>query len=387
MFISVTPSYVIIKNIQMKRTALSILLTISLFLIFACTENKGKLSPDYIFELSEVLPLSQTKLLEDKHIVNLEFSDSSLVRASSSFMMSDKNFYVYLNSSSYPVLAFDKSGIFCGNVGNIGNGPGEYAAVYDVDFNKTNNCVEVLSNAAILKYNTENEFISKEDLPCSVFSFALDDKDGYWLYTGNSSQDWDCKVVKANGKMLKEKGFLCQKTNLLPMVESNWGKESWLTFHESLSHDLYRVEGGELVQSYQISCPGYEFPSGLSQEDPMKVLDILHQTNYAAIKNYSENEKYIFLYLYLTASAIKQPNLPRVFYWVVNKQNGEDRIVELDVNIGPDSYLFNPQLLSKDNKLYCLGYLFENVGNKEQFVDDDKNPSVVVLDIDKLFQN
>lgn len=371
----------------MKRTALSILLTISLFLIFACTENKGKLSPDYIFELSEVLPLSQTKLLEDKHIVNLEFSDSSLVRASSSFMMSDKNFYVYLNSSSYPVLAFDKSGIFCGNVGNIGNGPGEYAAVYDVDFNKTNNCVEVLSNAAILKYNTENEFISKEDLPCSVFSFALDDKDGYWLYTGNSSQDWDCKVVKANGKMLKEKGFLCQKTNLLPMVESNWGKESWLTFHESLSHDLYRVEGGELVQSYQISFPGYEFPSGLSQEDPMKVLDILHQTNYAAIKNYSENEKYIFLYLYLTASAIKQPNLPRVFYWVVNKQNGEDRIVELDVNIGPDSYLFNPQLLSKDNKLYCLGYLFENVGNKEQFVDDDKNPSVVVLDIDKLFQN
>ena len=357
-----------------------------MFLFSACTGNKDKLSPDYVFALSDVEPLSKTGLLENKEVINLEFSDSTLVRTASSLIMSDRNFYVYSMGASYPVLSFDRSGNFCGNVGNIGSGPGEYAAVYDVDVDEAGNGVEVLSNAAILKYSTGNEFISKEDLPCPVFSFALDDKDGYWLYTGNSSQEGGCKVLKTNGKMVKEQGFLCQKSNLLPVVESNWGKSSCLTFHESLSHDLYRVKEGELVQSCRISFPGYEFPSGLSQEDPMKVLDILHRTSYAAIKNYAENERYIFLYLYLTSSTAERSTPPRVFYWVVNKPNGEERVIELDANIGPDSYLFNPQLLSEDNKLYCLGYLFESADDKEQFADEDKNPSVVVLDIDKLFQ-
>ena len=131
-----------------------------MFLFSACAGNKDKLSPDYVFALSDVEPLSKTGLLENKEVINLELSDSTLVRTASSLIMSDRNFYVYSMGASYPVLSFDRSGHFCGNVGNIGSGPGEYAAVYDVDVDEAGNGVEVLSNAAILKYSTGNEFIS-----------------------------------------------------------------------------------------------------------------------------------------------------------------------------------------------------------------------------------
>ena len=55
--------------------------------------------------------------------------------------------------------------------------------------------------------------------------------------------------------------YLHQKSNMLPMVENNFGRNGeWLTFHESLNHDLYTIENGKLDLSYAMDFPNYKLP-------------------------------------------------------------------------------------------------------------------------------
>ena len=55
----------------------------------------------------------------------------------------------------------------------------------------------------------------------------------------------------------------------------------------------------------------------------------------------------------------------------------------IDGGISAESYLFNTQYLSNDNKLYCLGYIWENK-DVESF-EENLNPSVVALEFNELF--
>ena len=52
--------------------------------------------------------------------------------------------------------------------------------------------------------------------------------------------------------------------------------------------------------------------------------------------------------------------IPEVYYWIISKNLQEEVIIKIDGGISAESYLFNTQYLSNDNKLYCLGYMWAN---------------------------
>lgn len=83
--------------------------------------------------------------------------------------------------------------------------------------------------------------------------------------------------------------YLHQKSNMLPMVENNFGRNGeWLTFHESLNHDLYTIENGKLDLSYAMDFPNYKLPKKLHELSGMEVIEELQRSNYASIINYLE---------------------------------------------------------------------------------------------------
>lgn len=71
--------------------------------------------------------------------------------------------YMCAGSEGKPIKLFDKSGRFIGNVGSVGNGPGEYAYVYDILINETQNRIYVASFSAkkILSYDLKGKFIGE----------------------------------------------------------------------------------------------------------------------------------------------------------------------------------------------------------------------------------
>lgn len=371
----------------MKRNVTFYLL---MCLLAACTGRADReAQADYVFDADVAVTLPQSGLMEARTVVPLAFSDSTLVSPASSLVMDEEHFYIYLQGGAYPVLAFNKSGTFSFQMGGIGNGPDEYVAVGDVACNRKKGQVDVMTNNAVLGYSLQSgRLVERLALPFPAFSFALDGVGNYWFYTGGNFGEEHYKVARTDSLLQHSCGFLPSGGNLLPMVEPNWGKCSYLTYHESLSHDLHLVEEGELQLAHKVSFPGYDLPEDLfDQTDPMKTMDILKQTDYAVIKTYAENDRYLFVYVLLMKAAREKglPSVPDMYYWLVDKPGKKEKIIKLDAGVGADSYLFNPQLLSEDNKLYCLGHLLESVGNAEQFSEDNVNPVVAVIDLDKLF--
>lgn len=350
------------------------------FLFVSCSV-KHKKTFDYIFNKTEAITLEQSKLTLSKDITVLSFSDSSMVDRNSSIIKVDSGWIVYSKNSESSILSFTSDGQFSGYIGHRGNGPGEYTSVYDVVVNQKSKVLEVLSDGGIFCYTFGGDFLDKKEVTYPAFSFAIDDRQNYWFYVGNNTTYGDAKMICTDENIANVAYYLHQKSNMLPMVENNFGRNGeWLTFHESLNHDLYTIENGKLDLSYAMDFPNYKLPKKLHELSGMEVIAELQRSNYASIINYLENHDYIFLNVLLNNEGER---IPEVYYWIISKNLQEEVIIKIDGGISAESYLFNTQYLSNDNKLYCLGYIWENK-DMESF-EENLNPSVVALEFNELF--
>jgi hypothetical protein len=108
--------------------------------------------------------------------------------------------------------------------------------------------------------------------------------------------------------------------------------------------------------------------------NPMEIIGYLRGIDYATIRCYLENEKYV----YLMVVENKSSDTPVVYHWIINKDNAHETVVKMDRVI--DSCWFSPQLLTEDHMVYYLGY---PVGDDDR-INFDSNPSIVMMDISGL---
>jgi hypothetical protein len=113
------------------------------------------------------LPLSS--LVESCEIVKLQTSDDAFIDYAKCIGITDK--YICIKSyGRFPVKLFDRNGQFIRNIGIIGRGPGEYAGLGGLQFNRKGNKLYLIPefNArSILVYDVEGNILN--DIPL-VFS-------------------------------------------------------------------------------------------------------------------------------------------------------------------------------------------------------------------------
>ena len=102
------------------------------------------------------LPLSY--FVEDLQMVKLDNRDEALVgkgRVSVS-----ENYLLVAKSSNVPYKLFRRDGSFVGTVGSIGQGPGEYTMIYDVQIDEKNGRIYMLpwNATSILVYGLQGKF-------------------------------------------------------------------------------------------------------------------------------------------------------------------------------------------------------------------------------------
>ena len=102
------------------------------------------------------LPLSY--FVEDLQMVKLDNRDEALVgkgRVSVS-----ENYLLVAKSSNVPYKLFRRDGSFVGTVGSIGQGPGEYTMIYDVQIDEKNGRIYMLpwNATSILVYDLQGKF-------------------------------------------------------------------------------------------------------------------------------------------------------------------------------------------------------------------------------------
>ena len=79
-------------------------------------------------KVTEKKTVNLSDFVEDFQVIRFENKDEAFFKYNWMFFSDN---YICVRQSGAPVKLFEKSGKYIGNVGNIGQGPGEYRAVYD----------------------------------------------------------------------------------------------------------------------------------------------------------------------------------------------------------------------------------------------------------------
>lgn len=105
--------------------------------------------------IKDTLDIPLSLLAEDFELIRLDNQDEALV-GEQMVIVSD-NFMLVWNHDKNPVKMFDRKGNFLGNLGAIGQGPGEYKALYDAQIDEANNRIylQQWSSSELLVYDLQ----------------------------------------------------------------------------------------------------------------------------------------------------------------------------------------------------------------------------------------
>ena len=107
-----------------------------------------------------LMMVEHSELVEDFRMIQFENTDTAFFKAN--WMYFSDN-YILIKQSQASLKLYSKDGKFLRNIGNIGQGPGEYQSLSDIAIDETNGYIYVLPFIAdyIYKYNLTGEFIDK----------------------------------------------------------------------------------------------------------------------------------------------------------------------------------------------------------------------------------
>ena len=110
--------------------------------------------------VTEKKTVKLSDLVEDFQIVRFENKDEAFFKAYEMYF--SKN-HIYIKQPEEAIKLFDKSGRYIGEVGNIGQGPGEYNAIYDILPDEKNQSIYVMPIVGnyILRYDLTGKYVDK----------------------------------------------------------------------------------------------------------------------------------------------------------------------------------------------------------------------------------
>ena len=129
----------------------------------------GPVSVLHIDRVKDTIDVPLSKLLDDFRMVRLDNREEALSYGSPTY----HGEYITINGGmGEPYRLFDKNGRYLCNIGNIGQGPGEYKFVYDIQIDKDNQQIYLmpwfLSSKELFVYNQQGKFTHSIPLPTTV---------------------------------------------------------------------------------------------------------------------------------------------------------------------------------------------------------------------------
>lgn len=209
-------STLIVGDRQASRKSTALLLAVGFMTLTASTgtmeaagpQPTGKLTVCNFSNVGKEVTLPLSSLVSNCSLVRLENSDDALFKTW--YTTVTNNYIGIRQSGSQPYKLFDRSGKFLGNVGAVGNGPGEYAiAVYDDLIDDVNERVYLapITGSSILVYDTKGKFLKKIEAPNGLHKPRLHLSANGLLSVIHMPFEGDKAMVMqfdTNGKLIKQ---------------------------------------------------------------------------------------------------------------------------------------------------------------------------------------
>lgn len=132
------------------------------------TQQNTEKTPFFSVNISDIkdeieLPIS--KLVETLDIIPLENKDEAFSKVNVIYASDNYIGIQPINQDAFKL--FDKKGKFIGNIGAVGQGPGEYNALYHCQIDENNKRIFMTTYNAekILTYNFDGKYLENENIP------------------------------------------------------------------------------------------------------------------------------------------------------------------------------------------------------------------------------
>lgn len=259
----------------MKQT---ICLSVLLFLIVSCSNNRGRNENHSMDEEIQVEVKEQTielaDIFKEMNYTLLDSDDSFLIGDIEKTKVVNDNIFIL---SSKRVLVFDKNtGEAKYSFKKTGSGPDEYISAYDIFVDDSNQIIEILDMNAekINKYTYNGDHVENIKIPFKAFNFEKIDAENYFFYISNLKSDVsDKQLIRYNTeKGTIESAFLPINNHLASyffVIERNTFNRltNHYTFFNCPNHICYSLSGDRIKSEYKITFGKNTVPEDFYTKD------------------------------------------------------------------------------------------------------------------------
>ena len=151
-----------------------------LLLLFSCTSyDKSKIEETCSIKLDNVqeTTLTYSDIIDIQEWIVLDSLNECIIGDVAKIEEFNEEYYVLDKTIQKCVLVFDEHGKYLRRIGRIGQGPGEYAQIYDFTINRRTGCVAILSGLSkVYVYDLEGEFrVTKQVSESLLWNIASND--------------------------------------------------------------------------------------------------------------------------------------------------------------------------------------------------------------------
>lgn len=241
----------------MKHMCLFALLVVISGIFFSCSDKIYSDTKKISFvEASKDYSLASA--FRNIHIVQLETNDSCIISEIKRILIVKDNVYILTKDSE--IFCFNKSnGRFIRQIGNIGEGPGEFFEAKDIFYNEKENFISVIDplKNVCLTYSADGKYIKTESLNTSLswMNNAEFTSDGYLMLSeqltgGYPSNDYAYTIIGSDGKIIKMDEFAPVKVKDYSVAFASHPMtkcEEGMRFFKFLNDTIFTMSDGEVT--------------------------------------------------------------------------------------------------------------------------------------------
>ena len=182
-------------------------LSILTILLFCSCKNETRKSEKILYsvDLNQNSEVSLFDIFSEVEIVNLEISDSAIIKSINKLFVYKNDYYI-LDYFSSKIFSFTENGIFKFKIDNKGQGPNEYLNISDFELREDSIYLLSSWDGKIHTYNMQGHFVKMRRLPkCAgnyeAIRYLNSDTIAFWTFDYNKRLKF---YSKSADKIFKE---------------------------------------------------------------------------------------------------------------------------------------------------------------------------------------
>lgn len=246
-----------------------------------------------------------TSLVSSVQFIPLETKEGSIIKNIDELKLGENRIYI-LDKEQESVFIFDKAGKYINKINKKGKGPDEYYYIVDFGIYENDGVIEVYDHKKLLQYDLEGNFLNSKKV--SFFArYFVRTEGGYVFFADNFCNDGFCdNLIFCDNELNVLSTGLSIPNNLKDIMHSegrrllkvNEGEIRLVGYDDC----IYMLSDSSVTQKERVLFEEFVTPKSFYEQEFASlnsfVKKFLINPNAGFIKNYNENDHYIYFQIY-----------------------------------------------------------------------------------------